>query len=319
MKEIHNVLIAGAGAIGSMVAWQCLRANPGKVAILARGERIERYRTTGFSINGEGVPFHLMDAASCSTPDLVIIACKYHHLGEVLSDLANHVGEGTLILSLLNGISSEEDIARAFGAERVPYGMIIGTDAGHHGGRTTFTKTGTIYFGDAENGSQGPASWSPRVRAIAEYFDRAGIDYAVPPDMYNRLWFKFMMNVGLNQVTAVLRQPYRILKAETRIPEAAELLEDAMREVIMVARAEGIVLTDADVELIYRTIDTLSDEGKTSMCQDVEAFRKTEVELFSGTVIKLARKHALPVPVNETLFKLLRALEQSYPRREGQA
>lgn len=320
MGEIRTVLIAGAGAIGSMVAWQCHRASPGSVGILAGGERLGRYRATGFTVNGERLPFPLVDARGASTPDLVIVACKNHHLGQVIRDLKNHVGPDTLIMSLLNGISSEEELAAAYGKERIPYAMIIGTDAGHRDGVTTFSKTGTIYFGDAQNAANGgqaadagaSSGWSPRVAAIAEFFDRVGIAYAVPADMYNRLWYKFMMNVGLNQVTAILRAPYRLLKTATKVSEAAELLEAAMREVRLVGAAEGVTLTDEDVSTVYRTIDTLSDGGKTSMCQDVEAGRKTEVELFAGTVIALGARHGIPVPVNETLYRIIRSIELTY-------
>jgi len=191
--------------------------------------------------------------------------------------------------------------------------MIIGTDAGHEENRTTFSRTGTIFFGDAFNGdgANGPAR-SARVQAIASFFDRTGIRYTIPENMLNRLWFKFMMNVGLNQVTAILRRPYKILKSATRAGGAAELLDAAMDEVIAIAEAEGIKLTADDKLTVYRTIDGLADEGKTSMCQDVEACRKTEVELFSGTVIALGSRHGIPVPVNALFFKMLTTIEATY-------
>jgi 2-dehydropantoate 2-reductase len=121
-----------------------------------------------------------------------------------------------------------------------------------------------------------------------------------------------MLNVGVNQVTAVTRRSYAILKPANIRPETKELVDGAMREVIAVAKAEGIELTDQDIAEVYRTMNGLADGGKTSMCQDVEAGRKTEVELFSGTVIELGRKHGIPVPVNETLYRELRTIEQSY-------
>jgi 2-dehydropantoate 2-reductase len=308
MKQITSVLIAGSGAIGSMIAWQLHNASGFTVSLLAGGERLERYKTQGFLINSQPVRFPLFDVASSGNPDLVIIACKFHHLAQVLTDLENHIGADTLILSLMNGISSETIIGAKFGAERIPWAMIIGTDAGHEGNRTTFSATGTIFFGDAQNSEP----LSPRVRKIADFFTRTGIAFTVPENMLNRLWFKYMLNVGLNQVTAVLRRPYRILKSATLVPEAASLLDQAMREVIAVAACEGITLTDNDIASVYRTLDTLSDEGKTSMFQDVEAGRKTEVELFSGTLIELAKKHRVPVPVNQVLFRMLRTIEQSY-------
>lgn len=308
MGTIRSTLIAGAGGIGSSVAWKIHAAMPGAVSVLAGGERLARYRAGGFVINGERYDFPLVDAASDEKADLVIVACKGHHLQTVIADLKPHVGAETLILSLLNGISSESELGAAFGEWRTPYAMIIGTDAWHSGNVTEFTKTGTIYFGDAENRGER----SDRVRAIAEFFDRAGVNYAVPENMLNRLWYKFMMNVGLNQVTAVLRQPYRILKTGTTDEGARSVVDAAMREVAAVARKEGIELTEDDRAAVYRTLDTLGDGGKTSMCQDVEAGRKTEVELFAGKVLELGAKHGVPVPVNETLYGLLSAIERNY-------
>jgi 2-dehydropantoate 2-reductase len=307
MKEITSVLVAGAGAIGSMVAWQIHRHDPAMVSVLAGGERAERYRRDGFVVNGERFDFPVAPVEGRGEPDLVIIACKAHHLDAVLADLGNWIGPDTLILSLLNGITSEAAIGRAYGERRVPLAMIVGTDAWHGGNVTAFTKTGIIWFGDTAPGER-----SPRIDAIEAFFSRVGIACRVPDDMKNRLWFKFMMNVGLNQVSAVLRRPYSVFKTGPRVREAAELLEAAMREVIEVARAEGVSLGEAEIAEVYGTLDTLSDGGKTSMCQDVEAGRKTEVELFSGTVIELAARHGIPVPVNETLWKLLVAIESSY-------
>lgn len=308
VKDISSVLVAGAGAIGSMVAFQIFKKKRDAISILAGGERLQRYIVETFEVNGEKYHFPLTDVASNSAPDLVIIACKFHHLDQILLDLKNHIGPETLIISLLNGISSEEIIGKAYGENRIPYAMILGTDAGHAENRTVFSKTGTIYFGDAENGAQK----SSRVLKISSFFDSIGISYTVPENMLNRLWFKFMMNVGINQVTAILRRPYGIFKKNTLVREASILLDCAMREVITIAACEGITLGDGDVETVYRTLDLLADDGKTSMHQDVEAGRKTEVELFSGTMIELGKKHSIPVPINEMLYFMLTAIEKSY-------
>jgi len=318
VKQIEKVLIAGAGAIGSMVAGQLYRWKPDSVSILAAQERLMRYKKDGFIINEKKIDLPLTDARvppkPGSEPDLVIIACKAHHLEQVIADLSNHIGPETLILSLLNGITSEATIAAAWGEWRIPYAMIIKTDAGHKGNRTTYTNTGIIFFGDttnpSTNGRCGP-NCSERVRRIATLFDRAGINYTVPADMLGRLWYKFMVNVGLNQVSAVLRIPYGPLTSSHRGEEATRLMEDAMREVVALARAEGITLCEGDIETLYPVLDALSPEGKTSMCQDVDAGRKTEVEIFAGTVLQLAELHGIPVPVNTMLFRLLRAIEES--------
>lgn len=308
MKKIESVLIAGAGAIGAAIAWKIQQNKPESVSLLAGGERLARYRKEPFVINGEPCSFALTDSESSSTPDLIIVACKNHHLPQLVSEMKNHVGEQTLILSLLNGISSEREIADAFGSHRIPYAMILGVDAVREGSTINFSKPGTIYFGDAEN----IVPWSDRVQAIADFFTRTGVGFSVPENMLNRLWYKFMMNVGLNQLTAIIRRPYRPFKTATRDPAAAELFADAMREVIAVAAHEGVILTEKDIENTFHVLDGLADEGKTSMLQDVEAGRKTEVELFSRTVMELGEKHGVPVPVNTIMYRLIRAIENTY-------
>jgi len=85
-----------------------------------------------------------------------------------------------------------------------------------------------------------------------------------------------------------------------------------VREVVAVANAEGIDLGEEDVKSWVNTVSVLNPAGFTSMCQDVLAKRKTEVEMFSLTVTELGKKHGIPVPVNETLYRQLRAIEKSY-------
>lgn len=313
-SEGYRVLVAGAGAIGAMVAWQVFRKDPGAVSVLARGERLERYRRDGFVANGEHCRFPVTDAASISEPDLVVVACKWHHLGEVIEDLRGHVGPRTRILSLLNGISSEDELARAFGAERVPYAMIVGTDAGHRGNEITWSGRGTIYLGGGPGIDGGPPARGAERACVADVcrvLDHYGIANTVPDDMLNRLWYKFMMNVGLNQVTAVLRLPYAPVQTPTLVPELRELMASAMREVISVGEREGISLGERDIESVWKVLDGLSPEGKTSMCQDVEAGRKTEVEMFALKVMELGERHGVDVPVNACLYRMIRTIEKT--------
>jgi 2-dehydropantoate 2-reductase len=97
------------------------------------------------------------------------------------------------------------------------------------------------------------------------------------------------------------------------IPEAHLLFENATREVIAVANAEGIDLNEGDIENFQKTLNTINGEGYTSMCQDVLAGRKTELEMFSFALMELAQKHGIPVPVNEMLHLQLRTIEASSP------
>jgi 2-dehydropantoate 2-reductase len=314
--KINSVLIAGAGAIGLSIAETIYKSEPSCVSILAKGQRLERYLKNGLRVNGEKLNLRFSDGEKA---DLIIVACKFHHLDEVIEDIRGSVGRDTIILSLLNGISSEEIIGQKLGRERLPLAMILITDAFHAGEETTYTRKGIIHFGDAD-GKNGE-----REEAVAEFFTRTGVSFVLEQNMKRELWYKYMMNVGVNQVTAALRLPYGPIQKKGggafpsgsalpagngEIPEARLLVEKAMREVIAAANAEGIDLNEGDIADIFATVNNLSAGGFSSMAQDVLAGRKTELEMFSPVIMELGKKHGIPVPVNETLYLELRTIER---------
>jgi len=303
MKRIENVYIAGLGAIGASFAASLYEMDPECVRIIADKERIARYRKDGVTVNGKAYDFRYIEVgekAACA--DLLIISVKNHHLQQVINDVRNYVGPDTVILSLLNGISSEEIIGAQLGMEKLLYAFCVATDAVRIGTDVSFSKLGTIVFGEKVN-----TSYSERVKAIIELFERAGIPYSVPEDMMRELWWKFMLNVGVNQTSAVLKAPYGVFQ---KIKEVRELMRMACREVLALSKKVGVNLSENDIEEFLRIIDGLSPEGKTSMLQDVEAGRKTEVEIFAGTVIALGQKYSMETPVNDMLYKMIRTLEQ---------
>ena len=308
--KIESVLIAGAGAIGLSVAETIYRYDPACISILAKGERLERYRKNGLRVNGKKLNFRLTSGGE--KVDLIIVACKFHDLDQVIDDISSSVGKDTIILSLLNGISSEEIIGSRLGRERLPLSMVIGTDPIHRGEETTYTIKGFIHFGapDGKNGE--------REESIADFFTRAGVAYVLEQDMKRALWYKYMLNVGVNQTTAVLRLHYGAIQTKGEkgeIPEACTIIEKAMREVVAVANAEGIDLGDKDIEETFKTVNLLNPAGYTSMCQDILAGRKTEVEMFSLALMELAKKHGISVPVNETLYLQIRTLEKQMEKK----
>ena len=297
-----KVVVCGAGAVGSAHAARLHDVDPDGVAVLAGGERLARYRRDGITVNGRRYDFRLLPAGGTGDPaDLVILAVKQHHLDAAVADLRGWVGPRTLLLPLLNGIASEGVLARAFGAEEVLPAFVVGTDAVREGQVVRFSSMGRVFFGAPSNDRA-----DPRVAAVRELFVRAGIPHVVPDDVLREQWWKFMLNVGVNQVSAVLRAPY----AAFALPEVGGLARDAMREVVALSGPAGVALGEADVERCFPILAALAPDGKTSMLQDVEAGRKTEVEIFAGTVVRLGREHGTPTPVNELLGRLLAALER---------
>jgi len=303
---IRSVCIVGAGAVGSSIAGIIAERDSGAVSLLAGENRLRRYGAEGFLLNGIRRDFALTTPAQASEADLVIVAVKNQHLPQAIRDMSRHVGPRTLILSLLNGISSEEDLAVAFGPEKVLYAMILGIDAVREGNATRFSSTGKIHFGDAAN-IQG--AWSERVMRIAAFFDHTGVAYVVPGNMVRSLWYKFMINVGINQVSAIIRGTYRTFQTD---PDAKAVMEAAMREVVTLSQAMKTGLQESDIAEWSATLMGFGSENKTSMLQDVEARRQTEVEAFAGTVIRLCRAAGISAPVNTTLYSLIKAIESNY-------
>jgi len=289
--------------MGLSAAETIYKNDPRCISILAKGERLERYKKNGLWVNGEKLELRFSYGEKV---DFIIVATKFHHLDEVIEDIRPSVTKDTIILSLLNGITSEDIIGERLGLKRMPLAMVLGTDAFHEGGKVSYTQKGFIHFGDAEgnNGEQ--------EKSIAEFFTHCGVPFVLEPNMKRKFWYKYMINVGANQTTAVLRLPYAALQnkgGEGEIEEARILFEKAMYEVIAVANAEGIDLNKNDVESVYKVMNALSPTNYTSMCQDVLAGRKTEVEMFSLTLMELAKKHNISVPVNETLYLQLKTIE----------
>ncbi len=214
------------------------------------------------------------------------------------------MGDSTTFLSVMNGLESEETIGSIYGMDKVLYAISLGIDAVRQGNEITYTRPGIHYFGEAEN-----LCMSPKVRCVQEAFDKAGIQYEIPEDMLRMLWWKFMVNVGINQASAVMHAPYGIFHSN---PDAQGLMEALMQEVVTLAKASHVNLTDQDIKDWYPVLNRLSPQGKTSMLQDIEAKRKTEVDVFGGKVIELGKAHGIPTPVNQTVFQIIKILEQNF-------
>ncbi|MGA8178768.1 MAG: ketopantoate reductase family protein [Desulfobacterales bacterium] len=305
MQKIRKVAILGAGAMGAYFAGSFFDTDGFSTVLIAKEDRLDRLRKNGLVINGKPYAIPAIHPDKATSPvDLIIVALKYHHLEKAVQGLEKLVGESTTILSVMNGLESEEYIGSIYGTDKMLYTISVGIDALRQGNRITYTKPGKHYFGHAVN-----TRLSQRVLYVQEAFDRAGIVYEIPEDMIRMLWWKFMINVGMNQASAVMRAPYGTFRTS---PEAQALMEALMKEVIMLAAVLNVNLTNRDIKEWYPILNVLSPEGKTSMLQDIEAKRKTEVEIFGGKVVDLGHMHGVPTPVNQTVFQIIRVLEQ-YP------
>jgi 2-dehydropantoate 2-reductase len=303
MNEINKVVILGAGAMGAYFAAAFFDSTGFSTRLVARGERAERLKRHGLTVKGKQYFIPVVDPDEATeTADLIIVALKHHALKDAVQDLKNLVGDSTTIISVMNGLESEEYIGSVYGMDKVLYAISVGIDALRQGARIDYTKPGKHYFGEAVNKEP-----SEKVRRVQRAFDRAGIVYETPPDMIRMLWWKFMINVGMNQASAVMRAPYGVF---VKSPEAHAVMESLMLEVIDLAGAVGVDLGIKDIEDWDKVLQVLSPQGKTSMLQDIEAGAKTEVEIFGGTAVALGEKYGVPTPVNQAFLRIIQVLER---------
>lgn len=299
---IKNISAIGLGAIGCTYYSKLYDFNPDGIKIIAGGERALRYKRDGFIINGKRYDFTYIDPKEKCTPsDLVIVSVKSNQLNQAIEDIKNHVGENTIILSLLNGITSEKIIGEHFEMDKMLYSLCVG-DSNRDGNKVNFSDICNINFGEEKNDI-----YSEKVKAVKDLFDKSKIKYNIPNDMIHALWRKFMVNVGINQTSAILKATYGDFK---KSGYAMKLMESAMSEVIKLSEKAGINLNQDDLDKWYKRLDGINPESRTSMCQDIIYGRKTEVDIFAGTVCKLGEKYGVDTPVNRVFLNIIKAIEE---------
>lgn len=304
MKQIRQAGILGLGALGILFGHQFAKTlGEENVFVLGDQDRLARYQEMKITSNGEPCRFQFKEQVE-NIP-LLIVAVKATALEEALETARASVGRDTIILSVINGISSEGIIGDALGHEHVIPCVAQGMDAVKSGPALTFSKMGELCVGIPQDQPEK----LPLLDAVTELFDRTAVPYTREPDILRRMWCKWMLNVGLNQVVMAEKGNYRTVQEPG---PARERMKAAMREVISLAQKEGILVTEKDLEAYVDLTDTLSPEGMPSMRQDGLAGRPTEVELFSGTVLRMAEKWGLDTPVNRQLYRQVKAMEKEF-------
>lgn len=297
---MENVLFLGMGAVGMTFASQFAdRGYP--FHFLCDRIRKEKYADRERFVNGRLYAFPCLMPSEISVPcDFVFVSVKSYQLQDVLPLLEEAVSPQTVILSLLNGIDSEEVIAARLGADKVLPSFVARMDSTREGDRLVYSSPGQIVFGEADG------TFSPRMKRLAGLLEEAGVRYEATGEIRKKMWWKFMVNVGINQTGTILKAPYRVFQ---EVPQSFEAAFAAMREVMALAPYSGVSLTEEDLEESVWMLRQFNPEGKNSMLQDLEAGRKMEIETFAGKVCRLGEQHGVPTPVNRLYYNLLKTLE----------
>ena len=302
MKEIKSVVICGLGAIGGIYAVKLHDFSTDILKVLVDEERLSRYSKNPLIYNGKEYDFDYVLPEEGQKVDLVIVATKSSGLEDAIKNIEKFVGEDTIILSLLNGITSEDEIAKKYGKEKLLYSYFIGHTSTREGRNIDFDGTGKIVFGDKNN-----EILSENVLSVENLFKKAGINYEIPQDMDYSRWKKFMLNVGANQTSTVLRAVFKYIQ---NCPKVKNIVISLMREVKEIAKSEGVRGTDVMLEEAIKNLDEMAPLCKTSMFQDISAKRQTEVGIFAGVVSILGRKHNIKTPYSDMIKEFIEAIDE---------
>lgn len=304
MKPIETVSIIGMGGLGVMFGKPLLDTLPrGAVRMIASRERVARYTASPTTCNGVLCDFpYIVPGDNTPPADLVLVAVKFPHMAQTMADMASQVGKDTVIVSLLNGISSEELLEEVWPGQ-VVYSVSIGMDTQRVGQEISYSRMGRIQLGEPNR----PVS--PRAQRLADFFAKAAIPVELCDDILFHQWNKWMLNVGCNQVCAALGANYRQLG---QLGKPRDMMLSAMAEVVEIAKVRGVSLRTQHIAPWEGILAGLAPEGIPSMAQDVVAKRPSEVDMFGGTVCRLGKKYGIPTPTNQWLVERICQIENQY-------
>lgn len=289
-----KVIVIGRGCVGATVLNNIYKS--GEVFSLVSEERMGRLEDIVF--NGGVLPIRTITPSSPFEADIIINTVKNFSLEDTLPLMDNFVGQNTIIIPLQNGIESEDVIAERFGQDKVIHAFISGLSTQRSKAEVTSFTPGLITFGEIDG------STTKRVKRITSYLDTTGQPYTVSPDITHDQWLKFMTNTCINSLTALMEYDYGTFVRSDNLLRCVRLVA---REVQTVAGAEGIKLTQDDIESKIRETVSLPPKGRSSMCDDVMAARQTENRWFCGSLSKKAKQHGIKTPYSDFLFMLLEA------------
>lgn len=298
--KIQSVAVLGAGAVGSYVIWGLSERKDIKLGVIAEGERAGRLKK-GCRIND--VTYHpdVWTPQEAHGVDLLIVCLKYGALPGALESIRAIVGENTIVMSLMNGVDSEDIIAEAIGASHMIYSVIkVASHKEDDGYYFVPETTIGIIFGEL----QAPYD-SERVQAIEALFADTGIHYRSTKFAQEEMWSKFRLNVCNNLPQAILGAGVGCYADS----EHMKAISDGLRnELETIAAAKGIDMSK--IEASSKHGSPVRASAKFSTLQDIEAGRHTEIDMFSGALMRMGKELGIPTPYNEYTYHMIKALEE---------
>jgi 2-dehydropantoate 2-reductase len=325
--------IIGAGAIGGLVAARLALAGE-DVTVIARGANLQAIRQRGLKLIGKDGQERVAqvqatdDYAAAGVHDVVILGMKAQQVEAVLDRLPHLIGRDTLVVPMQNGIPfwyfqrhggpHEGSIVRSVDPQgailaTIPAAQVIGCVVYP---AAELVAPGVVQHVEGERFPLGEldGSTSERITRLSQSFERAGLKAPVLADIRAEMWLKLWGNLTFNPISALTQAT---LVDICRFPQTRELAAEMMREAQAVAGQLGISFR---VPLEKRIAGAEAvGKHKTSMLQDIEARRATEIDALVGSVIELARLTGTPTPHIDAAYALVKLLQHTLLEEASQA
>ncbi len=297
---MKKIALLGAGAVGAYFIVGLMDKMGGNFCLVAQDERKKRLEENGININGTTYYPLVKEPKDVYDIDYLLIATKYTALMNCLDTIEEIVGPHTTVLSLLNGVESEDTIGKKIGMEHMIYSFMkiasMNVD-----GKIVFDMPTTqgVYFGEL-----GIAEPTPRLKELMKLFDGTSVKYSFCENILLDMWKKYALNICRNLPQAIIGVGIGAYEDSEHI----EYISKQMREEVhAVARAKGIPLTDSS----YLSTSRLdSYKARYSTLQDLDAGRHTEVDIFSGSLVRMGSELGIPTPYNDMCYHIIKALEE---------
>lgn len=302
-----KIAILGAGSLGSTIGGAFALAG-NDVHLIGRQAHMDAVNNGGLVLvtpDGErlvSVSGHT-DARGIGAVDLAIVLCKSFDTERTVGENLSVIGEDTVVLSLQNGLGSEDVLCDMVGAHRVIGGKTYIGGMLLEPGRVQATIPGKdTLIGELDS------SVTPRVKRIGAAFEEAGMHCLVSDDIMGVIWDKLLINVATGALCGITHLPYGSMYDEKRLVATALA---AVEEGQAVASAAGIRLTFDDAhDVLELTRKNLPYDFKPSILQSLEKHRPTEIGVINGAVVNRGRIYGVPTPVNETLVACVTGIER---------
>ncbi len=297
---MNSILIVGTGALACLFAAR-LAARGVEVTMLGTWQEglaaLRMYGVTLVEVDGSQTSYPVWVVGSkdsCTESKYALVLVKSWQTARAAQQLAGCLTSDGIALTLQNGLGNKEILAKILGEDRVALGV-------------TTTGATLLSSGRVRPGGEGVISvgTEPRLSPLLEMLELAGFKLEVLDDVESLIWGKLVVNAAINPLTALLRMPnVGILNRAS----ARKLSEDLALEVIAVARAKNIQLSNTDPVEIAMEVAKRTAANRSSMYQDILRGAPTEIDSICGAIVEEGKAFGVPTPVNYVMWKLVRAV-----------